>query len=515
MSLTKVTYAMIQNAPANVNDYGAVGNGIADDTVAIQSALDSGASTIVFSSGQTYLIDGGLALSESNITIIATGATIKLKANATYKKMLTLTGDYNIVDGGTWDGNRTNGNSSGSEYNSWAVGLAGDYCVCKNATIKSIYGIGIYGIGNYLRFENNNITDFIYWGIQIQGGGQDYYGNKAIGNNIDSSAGGANGHGILFTSGGTTGDNQIDWEISNNNITGPQGAIADQAINISVRGIEGIVSNNTTRYGAMGFSEGGSGTVISNNRFFDLAGTYRYGIEAQGTQLIIGNYITNALLGIVGSGTVYDKVQIIGNTIEASTNCISFQNFGSTGGVYNALISGNNLIADISTAKGINLQQNSTNPPINITINSNFFNGLETGVILDQVNGPINITVSNNTFKNGTFGCRVFSTVAATVSELYNYSNTYINVSSTAWDKSVIVTFGTDVININNIVAGSGAKLNILDQVTNLLTQYGTGTPEGSVTAAIGSTYYRTNGGAGTTLYVKESGTGNTGWVGK
>lgn len=38
------------------------------------------------------------------------------------------------------------------------------------------------------------------------------------------------------------------------------------------------------------------------------------------------------------------------------------------------------------------------------------------------------------------------------------------------------------------------------------------GTPEGVVTARIGSTAVRSDGGASTTLYVKESGTGNTGW---
>lgn len=43
----------------------------------------------------------------------------------------------------------------------------------------------------------------------------------------------------------------------------------------------------------------------------------------------------------------------------------------------------------------------------------------------------------------------------------------------------------------------------------------GTGTPEASVTAPVGSLYLRTDGGAGTTFYVKESGTGNTGWVAK
>jgi hypothetical protein len=43
----------------------------------------------------------------------------------------------------------------------------------------------------------------------------------------------------------------------------------------------------------------------------------------------------------------------------------------------------------------------------------------------------------------------------------------------------------------------------------------GSGSPESVVTAPIGSLYTRTDGGAATTLYVKESGTGSTGWVAK
>ena len=43
----------------------------------------------------------------------------------------------------------------------------------------------------------------------------------------------------------------------------------------------------------------------------------------------------------------------------------------------------------------------------------------------------------------------------------------------------------------------------------------GAGSPEGVVTSPVGGMYRRTNGGAGTTLYIKESGTGNTGWVAK
>lgn len=52
-----------------------------------------------------------------------------------------------------------------------------------------------------------------------------------------------------------------------------------------------------------------------------------------------------------------------------------------------------------------------------------------------------------------------------------------------------------------------------LDDGPRLFT--GAGSPETVVTAPIGSLYTRTDGGANTTLYVKESGTGNTGWVAK
>lgn len=44
---------------------------------------------------------------------------------------------------------------------------------------------------------------------------------------------------------------------------------------------------------------------------------------------------------------------------------------------------------------------------------------------------------------------------------------------------------------------------------------YGSGSPEGVLAAGVGSTYRRTDGATGTSFYIKESGTGNTGWVAK
>lgn len=59
MTLTKVTYSMINGAPVNVLDYGAVGNGVADDTAAIVAALAAANSTVYMPAG-TYRVSTNL-----------------------------------------------------------------------------------------------------------------------------------------------------------------------------------------------------------------------------------------------------------------------------------------------------------------------------------------------------------------------------------------------------------------------------------------------------------------------
>ena len=82
MSLTKVSYSMIQGAVVNVLDFGAVGNGTTDDTAAIQAAINYLATTSSASAtggGTVYIPAGKFRITSTikighGITLLGNGA---------------------------------------------------------------------------------------------------------------------------------------------------------------------------------------------------------------------------------------------------------------------------------------------------------------------------------------------------------------------------------------------------------------------------------------------------------
>lgn len=137
---------------------------------------------------------------------------------------------------------------------------------------------------------------------------------------------------------------------------------------------------------------------------------------------------------------------------------------------------------------------------------------------------------------NGTFGGRVsaFDRDTASIVPL-NLEGAPVIINGTNHAKLGVGTNGP-VATVH--VIGNGAQANLVqagttstDNLFNVSTNgyvtaqkylvvtmqvvSGAGSPESAVTAPAGSIYLRNNGGAGTTFYVKESGSGNTGWVAK
>jgi len=110
MALTKVTYSMINGAPVNVKDFGAVGDGTTDNTLAIQAAIDAcvDGQTLYFPTGN-YLVSGiltstntinyvgegiGSAIFQStdnDLLVIANQREINIKGLALYSAATTST----------------------------------------------------------------------------------------------------------------------------------------------------------------------------------------------------------------------------------------------------------------------------------------------------------------------------------------------------------------------------------------------------------------------------------------
>ena len=76
MSLTKVSYSMINGSPANVLDYGAVGDGVTDSTSAIQAALNAASATTF----REVLLPAGNFIVSSTLTI-PEGVTLRGQGN--------------------------------------------------------------------------------------------------------------------------------------------------------------------------------------------------------------------------------------------------------------------------------------------------------------------------------------------------------------------------------------------------------------------------------------------------
>lgn len=92
---------------------------------------------------------------------------------------------------------------------------------------------------------------------------------------------------------------------------------------------------------------------------------------------------------------------------------------------------------------------------------------------------------------------------AANVLKRLSWSN--LKAAIGTWYDSATRTLTNKTLGTTVLAGGSGTAT----------VQAGTGSPEGVKTATPGSMYTDTDGGAGSTLWIKESGTGNTGWVAK
>lgn len=135
----------------SVKDFGAVGDGIADDTAAIQSALNTGNS--IYVPNGTYIVSSGITIPADDVAIIGYGATIKWQSNRTFAsrfETFQATSRKNVfIAGITIDGNKENQAnipSTPSAVDSYGSAFRMNSCsnfTYRDVTVKELCGFGI------------------------------------------------------------------------------------------------------------------------------------------------------------------------------------------------------------------------------------------------------------------------------------------------------------------------------------------------------------------------------------
>lgn len=449
----------------NIKDYGAVGNGSTDDTSAISSCLSAARAT---SSGsrlvEVHVPPGNYVIASSLnpglCKINGYGATFTAKASTTSFNMLVSTTQEFSVFGLTVDQNKANTTYSGSL--STGVGIysfraaGGALGTYRDVTVKNSWCPGIR-IGATVQTDAKDAAKI---SARIENATVDSceYGVWCQG------GGGAVIIGNTVTNCGSAGiwdNNSRNTVIANNYVLTTTGTNSSA---ITTAYSYGALITGNHCYGSLwaGVTVGGGATTWTAARYFRISNNhcednYYHGITIDTT-------ISTAL-----DTSVYCGGSITGNTCKhngwtpTNGNGIYLQNASGVA------VSGNMCENNYSAGIAMNGQRLAV---AGNTCVDNSLYGIELR-ILSASSGD------HNTYRTAANAC-------------YNNGANQSGGAAPKWD-IFTAAFVTD----------SPVDLT------------GTGSPETVYTACKGSTFRRTDGGAGTCLYVKESGSGNTGWVAK
>lgn len=533
----------------DVKAYGAVGDGVADDTASIQSATDAAVAAggrVVFPSGTYLMSSSGVEIGYTNpVTFEGDNAWITGGGSADHAFRFDNGGgdlyptfervefrnlwfkefEDRAIECTTYDtGGRTTVDRlvvEGCVFDDVAKGI---HMFCK---------LGSVSIVNNL-FENMSDDDVacLFLGSKWEADNDDtshivVRGNvaKTITATHDTAHAHcflAFGHTVIFA------DNIITDNISTGtNATAGPSAISVKAYNVVIHG--NILTNaggaNDGIIYIKGLERGGVGDSPFNN------GGPSYSIDVYGNRITSTTTATwNSIetgIGVDGGANGKDNVHIHDNYLEGlRQNGVQIEGSADhddmtivDNNFYNMrtdyciryVSKGSNLAIKGNHISGFGTDATATNP---VAIRVDPLGALDGCVISGN-------EIYDNGLSSGSgriFGIYVRPSVGATTGLVV--TNNTVGFSGTRDQTGVIVSptgsgsLVAAIVEGNNIAVDTGeTEYNIA--TTGVYVDEGDGTPEATVAAPIGKTYRRTDGGAGTSFYVKETGTGNTGWVGK
>jgi parallel beta-helix repeat protein len=268
-----------------------------------------------------------------------------------------------------------------------------------------------------------------------------------------------------------------------------------------------VITGCTVSGGAIGISVDTSPSASVTGNTLTGVKTYAVEVVSSDNAAVVGNTVEGSAvtvrgIAVNGAAASSKAVAITGNTVVGCTT------YGiRSQGAAQVTVSGNTV--QLTGSAGIYVAG-----AVYATVNGNVVDDQATtmndGVFFD---GCTWITCSGNTISGvDNNGILVFATTALTI-RVFLFANA-IDISGGS-AISTNLSGGAALSPQSQVWGNSDGAPNQLDWLDNVKVSVGTGSPESAVTGGIGSLFLRLDGSTSTTLYVKTSGTGNTGWTAK
>jgi hypothetical protein len=520
----------------NVKDYGAEGDGVTGDLTAINQAITAaeaaGPGTIVYIPSGVYNVETGLSLAGKEVVLRGAGAGGISRLGQTVLHAVTQSGPVLDLDGwedpGSFTGRVTIGGFTlkGSGVGSQTTNVGLKIGLISSTTFRDIAVMNTAAAGIYTS-DGPLLCAFEYITVNtpVDAGDDDipyiYMEGQANGN--------------LFSHVGlrsSTADNDCGesgaWIMTGDGTNDPT---YNQFHHCWAEFLHPVTDGTI-------LSVAGNMNTINNFQCWD---TNRADAGATGTSFfrfrpaVNENYGGNLLLGVVPGDNGASASFAYGVIIEQPNNVIQGvkgyrgNNVYIASGVANCTVRLMGAVSGADTAAVVDDSGLTNNVVWDdylgvADLGSSFDLGSANVAAYSDGGGARGIRVRDaddttyGVLALGSEGARIQSTTAAP-DRLYFTGDQAVfrNVALDRTPLTMIAEDGNAAVQVNGVNGATQPALRV-----NGFLDYGSGapkivsgadTPEGAITAPVGSIFLRTNGGANTTLYVKQTGAGNTGWT--